>query len=172
MSSANSGPPDPGAPETADLAGGVVVRDAREADLPAIVALYADDELGSTREEPGEPLAEEYRRGFAAVADDPSTRLVVAKLDGAVVGTLQLSFLPHLVRRGGERAQVEAVRVASWHRGSGLGRELLTWAVEQARARGCALVQLTTDAARPDAHRFYESLGFTATHVGMKLPLA
>jgi GNAT superfamily N-acetyltransferase len=149
----------------------VIVRDAQERDLPAIVALYADDELGSTRERPGEPLAAEYRRAFAAVTDDPRTRLVVAEADGEVVGTLQLTFLPHVVRRGGERAQVEAVRVASSHRGSGLGRELLTWAVEQARDRGCVLVQLTTDAARPDAHRFYESLGFTASHVGMKLTL-
>jgi len=149
----------------------VIPRDANERDLPAIVALYADDELGSTREQPGQPLAEEYRRAFAAVTDDPRTRLVVAKVDGEVVGTLQLSFLPHLVRRGGERAQIEAVRVASSQRGSGLGRDLLTWAVERARERGCVLVQLTTDAARPDAHRFYESLGFTAGHVGMKLTL-
>jgi len=149
----------------------VIPRDANERDLPAIVALYADDELGSTREQPGQPLAEEYRRAFAAVTDDPRTRLVVAEVDGEVVGTLQLSFLPHLVRRGGERAQIEAVRVASSQRGSGLGRDLLTWAVERARERGCVLVQLTTDAARPDAHRFYESLGFTAGHVGMKLTL-
>ena len=149
----------------------MTVRDARQADLPAIVALYADDELGSTREHPGEPLAEEYVRAFAAIGDDPRTRLVVAEVDGAVVGTLQLTFLPHVVRRGGERAQIEAVRVASSHRGSGLGRELLTWAVDQARARGCVLVQLTTDATRLDAHRFYESLGFTASHVGMKLTL-
>ena len=149
----------------------MIVREAQQRDLPAIVALYADDQLGSTRERPGEPLAEEYLRAFRAVTDDPRTRLVVAEVDGEVVGTLQLTYLPHLVRRGGERAQIEAVRVASSQRGSGLGRELLTWAVDQARERGCALVQLTTDAARPDAHRFYESLGFTASHVGMKLTL-
>ena len=149
----------------------MIVRDAEPRDLTAIVALYADDQLGSTRERPGEPLAEEYLGAFRAVTDDPRTRLVVAEVDGEVVGTLQLTHLPHLVRRGGERAQIEAVRVASSHRGSGLGRELMTWAVDQARARGCALVQLTTDAARPDAHRFYESLGFTASHVGMKLTL-
>ena len=171
MSAASSGPAGPVRPDDAGPAWPAVVRDAEERDLPAIVALYADDDLGSTREQPGEPLAEEYRRGFAAVTADPRTRLVVAELDGAVVGTLQLSFLPHVVRRGGERAQVEAVRVASSSRGSGLGRALLTWAVEQARERGCVLVQLTTDAARPDAHRFYESLGFTASHVGMKLAL-
>lgn len=152
------------------------VRDAEERDLPAIVALYADDALGASREQPGEPLADAYRRAFAAIGDDPRTRLVVvdsAEVDdgGPVIATLQLSFLPHLVRQGGERAQIEAVRVAAAHRGSGLGRELLTWAVEQARQRGCVLVQLTTDASRPDAHRFYGSLGFTAGHVGMKLDL-
>ena len=149
----------------------MIVRDAQEPDLPAIVALYADDELGSTREQPGEPLAPEYLRAFAEVTADPRTRLVVAEVAGEVVGTLQLSFLPHLVRRGGERAQLEAVRVASSQRGSGLGRQLIGWAVEQARLRGCVLVQLTTDAARADAHRFYESLGFTASHTGMKLAL-
>jgi GNAT superfamily N-acetyltransferase len=171
MTSASSGAPGPGRHEIADVARTTVVRDARAADLPAIVALYSDDELGSTREQPGEPLVEEYRRAFAAITDDPRTRLVVAEVDGEVVATLQLSFLPHLVRRGGERAQVEAVRVASSQRGSGLGRELLTWAVDQARHRGCVLVQLTTDATRSDARRFYESLGFTASHVGMKLTL-
>ena len=147
-------------------------RDAQLRDLPAIVALYADDVLGATREQPGEPLSPRYLEAFAAIDADPRHRLVVVEDDGEVVATLQLSFLPHLVRGGGERAQVEAVRVAASHRGSGLGRELVGWAVEQARERGCVLVQLTTDATRPDAHRFYESLGFTATHVGMKLPLA
>ena len=171
MTSAFSGLPGLGHHENAVVARPVVVRDAQERDLSAIVALYADDGLGATREQPGEPLAEEYLRGFAAITEDPRTRLVVAEVGGEVVGTLQLSFLPHLVRRGGERAQVEAVRVASSQRGSGLGRELLTWAVDRARERGCVLVQLTTDAARPDAHRFYESLGFTAGHVGMKLTL-
>ncbi|WP_369139928.1 GNAT family N-acetyltransferase [Modestobacter versicolor] len=126
----------------------IAVRDAEERDLPAIVALYADDELGATREDPGEPLAAGYLRAFAAISADPRTRLVVVESEGAVVATVQLTFLPHLVRRGGERAQLEAVRVASSHRGSGLGRELVGWAVEQARARGCVLVQLTTDVTR------------------------
>ena len=149
------------------------VRDAVEADLAAIVAMYADDDLGATREEPADPLPEEYRRAFAEIRDDPRHRLVVAEDDdGALLATLQLSFVPHVVRRGGERAQIEAVRVARTHRGSGVGQELLGWAVDQARARGCVLVQLTTDATRPDARRFYERLGFTASHVGMKLSLA
>ena len=149
----------------------VLIRDAGLDDLPAVVALYADDRLGATREEPGTPLPEAYTRAFAEISADPRHRLVVAEEDGEVVGTLQLSYLPHVVRLGAERAQIEAVRVATARRGSGLGRELIGWAVDQARARGCALVQLTTDAARPDAHRFYESLGFTASHVGMKLAL-
>ena len=149
----------------------MLIRDAEARDLPAVVALYADDELGAGSEQPEEPLAGEYLRAFAAISADPRTLLVVADDGGQVVGTLQLMFLPHLVRRGGERAQVEAVRVASSRRGSGLGRELVTWAIDRARERGCALVQLTTDASRPDAHRFYGQLGFTASHVGMKLPL-
>ncbi|MBB3678649.1 GNAT family N-acetyltransferase [Modestobacter versicolor] len=149
----------------------MIVRDAEERDLPAVVALYADDELGATREQVEDPLPAEYLRAFAAIRDDPRHRLVVAEVEGEVVGTLQLSFVPHLVRRGGERAQVEAVRVAAGQRGSGLGRRLLEWAVDQARERGCVLVQLTTDATRADARRFYASLGFTASHVGMKLPL-
>ncbi len=148
------------------------IRDAVEADLPGIVALYADDELGAGREEPTDPLPEEYRQALADIRSDPRHRLVVAEGDGgALVATLQLSFVPHVVRRGGERAQIEAVRVARAHRGTGVGRQLLTWAVDQARARGCVLVQLTTDAARPDARHVYERLGFTASHVGMKLSL-
>ena len=105
------------------------IRDATAGDLPAVVALYADDELGAGREQPGEQLAGEYLRAFAAISADPRTLLVVADDGGEVFGTLQLTFLPHLVRLGGERAQVEAVRVASSRRGSGLGRELLGWAV-------------------------------------------
>jgi GNAT superfamily N-acetyltransferase len=146
-------------------------RDAVEADLPAVVALYADDVLGRTREDPGPPLPQRYRDAFAMIAADPRHRLVVVEDDGRIVATLQLSFLPHLVRGGGERAQIEAVRVAATRRGSGLGRELVEWAVDRAAERGCVLVQLTTDATRADAHRFYESLGFRATHVGMKRPL-
>lgn len=149
----------------------MIVRDAEERDVPAIVALYADDVLGAGREQPGQPLPNAYWRAFAAIRDDDRHRLVVADNGGDVIATLQLSFLPHLVRRGGERAQIEAVRVAASHRGTGVGSELLTWAIDQARQRGCALVQLTTDSTRPAAHRFYESLGFSASHLGLKLDL-
>ena len=146
------------------------IRDARECDVPAIVALYADDPLGQAREQATGPLPASYWTAFEAIRTDPRHRLVVID-DGEIAGTLQLSFLPHLVRMGTERAQVEAVRVASHRRGAGLGRALLEWAIQEARERGCGVVQLTTDASRPEAHRAYEALGFSATHVGMKLAL-
>lgn len=147
-------------------------RDATADDLPLIVGMYADDPLGRTRERAGEPLAPAYLDAFRQIDADPRHRLVVAELAGDVVGTLQLSFVPHLVLTGGERAQIEAVRVREGQRGSGVGEALVNWAVEQARERGCRLVQLTTNVDRVDAQRFYERLGFRPTHVGMKLGLA
>ena len=146
------------------------IRDARERDVPAIVALYADDPFGHARERAAEPLPAPYWTAFEAIRTDPRHRLVVID-DGEIAATLQLSFLPHLVRAGTERAKIEAVRVAPQRRGAGLGRALLEWAIQEARQRGCGIVQLTTDASRPDAHRAYEALGFVATHVGMKLAL-
>jgi GNAT superfamily N-acetyltransferase len=113
-----------------------------------------------------------YWRAFDAVDGDERNLLVVAELDGEVVGTLQITFIPSLTHQGGERAQVEGVRIDARQRGRGLGRSLLGWAVEQARDRGCRMVQLTSDKRRPDALRFYQSLGFRATHEGLKLPLA
>ena len=130
--------------------------------------MLADDPLGARREQPGDPA---YLAAFTALAADPRQLLVVAEQDGAPVGTLQLTFIPGLSRRGATRAQIEAVRVRADRRGSGLGRELVRWAIDTARERGCVLVQLTTDNSRTDAHRFYERLGFQASHVGMKLPL-
>ena len=147
----------------------VTIRPATSADVPAIVRLLADDPLGASRETP-EHLAP-YEAAFARIDADPQHRLVVAELDSAVVGTLQLTILPGLSRQGATRGLVEAVRVASSARGGGLGTQLLTWAVEAARADGCALVQLTTDASRTDAHRFYERLGFVGSHLGFKLAL-
>lgn len=150
------------------LDGGVTLRLARPDDLPALLALLADDPLGRGREVAD--LAP-YRTAFAAIDADPAHLLVVAEHDGAVVGTLQLTVLPGLARGGALRAQVEAVRVHAERRSSGLGAAMLGWSVDEARRRGCALVQLTTDKARTDAHRFYERLGFTASHVGYKLAL-
>ena len=146
-------------------------RDARLDDVAAIVSLYADDEWGSTREVVTDPPADDYLRAFHQIDLDPRHRLVVVEEGDEIVATLQLSFLPHLVLSGSERAQIEAVRVRSDLRGSGLGEALVTWAISQARARGCRLVQLTTNATRTDARRFYERLGFEASHVGMKLAL-
>ncbi|MBW4721366.1 GNAT family N-acetyltransferase [Saccharothrix obliqua] len=145
------------------------IRRATEADLPAILALLADDQLGATRESPDD-LAP-YRAAFAAIDADASELLVVAERGGEVVGTLQVSFLPGLSRKGSLRAQVEGVRVARGVRGEGLGETMMRWVLDEARSRGCTLVQLTTDKRRTDAHRFYEKLGFTATHEGYKLPL-
>lgn len=146
-----------------------VVRPATRADVPAIVALLADDPLGAAREDLGDLTA--YEDAFDRIDADPAHALVVLDDGGAVVGTLQLSLLPGLSRRGALRAQIEAVRVASTHRGQRLGEQLVVWAIEESRRRGAVLVQLTTDASRTDAHRFYERLGFAPSHVGMKLAL-
>jgi ribosomal protein S18 acetylase RimI-like enzyme len=145
------------------------VRDATIDDVAPIVAMLADDELGRHREDPAN--VEAYRLAFDAIRDDPNQLLAVLDDGGQVVGTLQLSVIPNLTFQGGWRGQVEGVRIASSRRGEGLGRVLLDWAVETARARGCRMVQLTTNRDRPAAHRFYEDLGFVASHVGMKLDL-
>jgi GNAT superfamily N-acetyltransferase len=149
------------------LAPGFEVRRAVRSDVPAIVALIAADQIGATRD--GGDLAP-YERAFAAIDSDPAQLLVVLT-DPDVVGTLQLTFIPGLARRGGLRAQIEAVRVRADLRGRGLGHALFAWAIDEARERGCVLVQLTSDKRRDEAHRFYGRLGFTATHEGFKLLL-
>lgn len=146
-------------------------RAASEQDLPAIVALLADDELGSSREDASLPLNDAYVDAFAAIDSDPNQLLTVVEKDGAIAGCLQLTFIPGLSRRGMWRGQIESVRIAASQRGSGLGRQMLEWAIEECRSRGCGLAQLTTDKTRKDACRFYASLGFTASHEGMKLSL-
>jgi GNAT superfamily N-acetyltransferase len=145
------------------------VRRAVGTDVEAIVELIAADQIGATRD--GGDLTP-YERAFAAIDADPA-QLVVVVTDGshAVVGTLQLTFIPGLARRGGTRAQIEAVRVREDLRGQGLGQALLEWAIAEARRRGCTIVQLTTDKRREGAHRFYDRLGFTASHEGFKLRL-
>lgn len=149
----------------------MIVRDARREDLPAIVAMLADDTLGRARERLADPLPKPYWDAYAAIEADPNNRLLVAEIDGAVAACLQLTFIPGLSRIGAERAQIESVRVASAHRGAGLGRKLIEAAIAQAREHGSTIVQLTTDKSRADARRFYESLGFAASHEGMKLAL-
>ncbi|MFW5462867.1 N-acetyltransferase family protein [Knoellia sp. CPCC 206453] len=146
-----------------------MVRRATRDDVPAIVALLVDDPLGATREVEGELAA--YLTAFEAIDADPAHELVVLEDNGEVIGTLQLTILPGLSRGGALRAQIEAVRIASSRRGQGLGEELFRWAIDESRRRGAVIVQLTTDASREGAQRFYERLGFVASHVGMKLPL-
>ncbi|MEO3776892.1 GNAT family N-acetyltransferase [Micromonospora sp. B11E3] len=147
----------------------VIFREAVRADLPAVIALLADDVLGKARD--FTEVDEAYERAFADIAADPRNHLIVAEQDGTLVGCMQITYIPGLGRHGAERSLIESVRVRSDRRGQGLGRQMMAWAIEQARQRGCALVQLTTDKTRTDAHRFYLSLGFVASHEGMKLTL-
>jgi GNAT superfamily N-acetyltransferase len=149
----------------------VTLRQARREDVRAIVEMLADDALGTSREDTSDPLPRAYTEAFEEMARDPNNRLLIAEKDGAVVGTLQMTFIRGLSRKGMRRALVEAVRVAAFHRGSGLGESIMRQAIALARGEGCAMVQLTTDKTRKDAHRFYERLGFTASHEGMKLML-
>ena len=150
------------------MTGDVIIRRARGEDVGEIVAMLADDPLGATRERPGDPR---YAEAFAELDTDRRQLLAVAERDGEVVGTLQVTFIPGLSRVGSTRALIEAVRVRADQRGGGLGQRMVEWAIQQAEHRGCVLVQLTTDASRVDAHRFYTRLGFQASHVGMKLVL-
>ncbi|MBW8089539.1 GNAT family N-acetyltransferase [Streptomyces hygroscopicus subsp. hygroscopicus] len=145
------------------------IRRATADDIPAIVAMLADDPLGAGRETPDDPAP--YRAAFERLDRDPSQRLVVAVRDGRTVGTLQLTVIPGLSRRGATRSIIEGVRIHADERGRGLGTQLIEWAIEESRREGCDLVQLTSDASRTDARRFYERLGFEASHVGFKLQL-
>ncbi|MBT3162539.1 GNAT family N-acetyltransferase [Streptomyces sp. Vc74B-19] len=145
------------------------IRAATADDVPAIVAMLADDPLGAQRESPDD--LSPYLAAMERLRADPHQHLVVAVREGRVVGTLQLTIIPGLSRRGSTRSIIEAVRVHADERGGGLGSRLIEWAIDTSRHEGCQLVQLTSDSTRTDAHRFYERLGFTASHVGFKLPL-
>jgi len=144
---------------------------ARRDDVPAIVALLADDPLGGAREEAANPLPPAYAQAFDDITGQSGNHLFVAEADGAVAGCLQLTVIPGLSRRGMKRGLIEAVRVGAQYRRLGVGESLVRHAVEAARAAGCGLVHLTSDKPRADAHRFYRRLGFVASHVGMKLAL-
>src|SRR5262245_55669486 len=149
----------------------VMVRSATREDVPAVVRLLADDVLGARRERLEDPVAPVYLTAFDEMTAQPGNELLVAERDGEVVGCLQLTIIPGLSRAGMRRAQLESVRVSSRHRGVHIGERLVREAIERARAGGCGLVQLTSDVTRTDARRFYERLGFEATHIGMKLSL-
>jgi ribosomal protein S18 acetylase RimI-like enzyme len=154
-----------------EIGNDIVFRRAEPRDVAAIVALLADDELGRTREDPANPPNSRYLEAFEAIDGDPNQLLAVAESAGEVVGCLQVSFIPGMSRLGMWRGQIESVRIARGHRGTGIGGAVFEWAIEECRRRGCGLVQLTTDKTRPDARRFYEALGFEASHEGMKLVL-
>ena len=148
----------------------MVFRKARKEDVPQIVKMIANDELGKLREDYKEPLPSTYFKAFDRIDSDENQELIVVEnKHSEIVGTLQLSFIQYLTYRGGIRAQIEAVRIHNDHRGKGLGEQLFEWAIKRAKDRGAHLVQLTTDKKRPAALKFYEKLGFKSTHEGMKL---
>jgi ribosomal protein S18 acetylase RimI-like enzyme len=149
----------------------LTLRRARLDDLPTIIAMIADDQIGQSREDARLPLDARYTDAFAAIERDPNQILAVAERDGAIVGCLQVTFIPGVSRRGAWRGQIESVRVARNLRGGGIGAAMFEWAIAECRRHGCSLVQLYTDKSRKDAHRFYERLGFKASHEGMKLSL-
>ncbi len=149
----------------------VTYRLATQDDLADIVAMLADDALGARREQYQIPLPTAYQRAFDAIRRDSNQELTVVTLDGELVATFQLTFIPYLTYQGGIRAQIEAVRVKSTYRGQGVGTALFQYAIQRATERGAHVLQLTTDKKRPDAKRFYESLGFVDSHEGMKLHL-
>ena len=139
--------------------------------MPEIVRMLADDFLGATRERYETPLPESYVKAFEEIDADKNNELIVAESDGAIVGTLQITFTPSISFQGGKRATVESVRVDEKNRGRGISKELMKWAINRAKEKNCFAMQLTTNADRRDAHRFYENLGFKGSHLGMKLYL-
>ncbi|KAA9353428.1 GNAT family N-acetyltransferase [Larkinella humicola] len=149
----------------------ITCRLATESDLIEIVKMLSDDKLGTSRERFELPLPKTYTEAFARIVGDPYQELMVAELNAEIVATFQLSFIQYLTYQGGIRAQIEAVRVKSDYRGQGIGKAVFDYAIERARSKGAHVVQLTTDKKRPDAIRFYESLGFVDSHEGMKLHL-
>ncbi|HSK72920.1 MAG TPA: GNAT family N-acetyltransferase [Pyrinomonadaceae bacterium] len=149
----------------------IVFRQAMREDLSEIVRMLADDFLGSRRERYENPLPESYVKAFEEIEADKNNELIIAEKDGEIVGTLQITFTPSISFQGGKRATVESVRIDEKYRGQGIGKKLMLWAINRAREENCLMLQLTTNADRNDAHRFYENLGFKGSHLGMKLYL-
>ncbi len=146
-------------------------REAIEEDIPHLVQMLSDDELGAEREDNSQPIHQNYIDTFQCIACDPNNELSVVESDGKIVGMLQLTFIPYLTHIGSWRCLIEGVRIHSDCRGQGLGAEFFHWAIARAKEKKCSIVQLTSDKKRPDALRFYEKLGFEATHEGFKLKL-
>ena len=150
----------------------LIFRKAEERDLPGIVKMLADDELGSKREDCRDPLPKSYYNAFQNILQDKNQELIILEdFNKETIGTLQITFIPYLTYRGGLRAQIEAVRIHKEFRGKGFGKKIFNWAIKRSIDRGAHLVQLTTDKQRPDAIEFYKSLGFRDSHIGMKLHL-
>ncbi|WP_421759312.1 GNAT family N-acetyltransferase [Devosia sp.] len=149
----------------------LIFHDARQDDLGFIVRLIVEDNVVASMDEPDRPDHPRYLAAFNAINADPNQRLMIAELDGEAVGTLQLTFIPGINRLGETRCLVEAVHISPSHRSKGLGGQMMQWAIAEARARGCGLMQLTSNKSRLDAHRFYKRLGFAASHEGFKLAL-
>ena len=149
----------------------ITFREAELKDLERIVEMLSDDPLGSKRERYELPLPSSYISAFKAIDTDRNNELIIAELTNQIIGVMQITFTPYITYQGGWRATIEGVRISREARGTGAGRKMIEYAVERARARGCHLIQLTTDKARDDALRFYETLGFKATHHGMKMKL-
>jgi len=147
----------------------ITFRPAQREDVVLIVAMLADDALGKTRENYTQPLPSSYYEAFDLIDQDPQQELMVLEYHQEVIGTLQLSFIPYLTYQGGTRAQIEAVRIRKDQRSKGFGEVMFRWAIQRAQARKAHVLQLTTDKKRPEAAQFYESLGFVASHEGMKL---
>jgi len=146
-------------------------REAMESDITALVVLLADDELGANREDLSVPSNHRYMDAFQSIDRDSNNELTVVESDGELVGMLQLTFIPYLTHTGSWRCLIEGVRIAKTHRGKGLGAKFVNWAINRSRGKNYSIVQLTSDKQRPDALRFYESLGFEATHEGFKLKI-
>jgi GNAT superfamily N-acetyltransferase len=146
-------------------------REALESDIPNLVEMLSDDELGVMREDSSLPVNQGYLKAFNSIDEDSNNELTIVESNGKIVGMLQLTFIPYLSHIGSWRCLIESVRIHSSYRGQGLGSEFFQWAIERAKKRSCSIVQLTSDKQRPDALRFYESLGFVATHEGFKLKL-
>lgn len=147
----------------------LLYRRAVEKDLPALVEMLEDDDLGRKREDLSKPLNDLYVDAFNSISSDPNNELIVACYDDNIIGMLQLTFIPYLTYIGSWRCLVEGVRIHSKYRGQGLGKKLFKWAIVRAQDKNCRLIQLTSDKARADALRFYKSLGFVASHEGFKL---
>ena len=150
------------------MASDFVFRQALKADLPVLVDLLADDVLGAQREDNSKPVRPAYAKAFAEIDQDDNNALVVVEQAHQIVAMLQLTFIPYLNRMGSRRCLIEGVRIKASHRNQGLGHQIFSWAIEQAKEKGCFMIQLTSDKQRTDAIRFYEQLGFIASHEGFK----